>query len=56
MGFWNNLLKPKEEKRVFGFEDNWYSVDTNSIQATPNHCLGIPAVFSAVNIVVLERC
>ena len=51
MAFWNNWLKPKVEKRVFGFEDNWYSVDTNSIQATPNTCLGIPAVFSAVNIV-----
>ena len=51
MGFWNNLLKPKEEKRVFGYEDNWYSIDNNSVQATPNTCLGIPAVFSAVNIV-----
>ena len=51
MAFWDNWLKSKTEKRTFGFEDNWYSVDTNSIQATPNSCLGIPAVFSAVNIV-----
>jgi HK97 family phage portal protein len=51
MAFWNNWIKPKSEKRQFGFVDDWYSVDTNSIQATPNSCLGIPAVFSAVNIV-----
>ena len=51
MAFWDFLKTDKEEKRVFGFDDNWYTIDNNSVQATPTTCLGIPAVFSAVNIV-----